>query len=157
MTTQSVPQAARLYESILTLSNTQVVSSVPKAKVCKTCGELKPLVAFTVYPQRPLGLRTCKKCYAAKRATRVAIKRAWMDTLKTGPCTDCGLTLRPLGMDWDHVRGTKFKNVSLMVTNSKEQILAEIAKCELVCAACHRHRSQAKLDAERRARIDARP
>jgi hypothetical protein len=42
-------------------------------------------------------------------------------------------------MEWDHVRGEKIRSVSEMCNRmcSKETILTEIAKCELVCANCH--------------------
>jgi hypothetical protein len=41
-------------------------------------------------------------------------------------------------MDFDHVRGEKLGNISRM---SLKQALAELWKCELVCATCHRERT----------------
>lgn len=69
----------------------------------------------------------------------------WMDELKSGPCADCGKCYDPVCMDWDHLPGFEKKfNVSAMVRNtySREAIEAEIAKCELVCANCHRIRTK---------------
>jgi hypothetical protein len=41
-------------------------------------------------------------------------------------------------MQWDHLPGSmKIADVSGMGLYSKEEILAEIAKCELVCTNCH--------------------
>lgn len=71
---------------------------------------------------------------------------------KNVPCTDCGNRFRPECMDFDHVRGTKSWNVSAMVERSfsVETILKEIAKCEVVCANCHRTRTvERKLRAVR--------
>jgi hypothetical protein len=48
-------------------------------------------------------------------------------------------------MDFDHVNGQeKYMDVSTMCDKgfSKEKILQEIAKCELVCAVCHRIREK---------------
>jgi hypothetical protein len=46
-------------------------------------------------------------------------------------------------MDWDHVRGVKIMNVADMRKRNValEKILDEIAKCDLVCANCHRVRT----------------
>jgi hypothetical protein len=48
----------------------------------------------------------------------------------------------PHVMDFDHVRGKKTKNLSAMVSHfGMEAIKAEIAKCDVVCANCHRERT----------------
>lgn len=59
------------------------------------------------------------------------------------PCTDCGLSFPFYCMDFDHVRGDKHKNISQLVEQNASiaTIDAEIAKCELVCAICHRIRT----------------
>ena len=46
-------------------------------------------------------------------------------------------------LDFDHVRGTKSRNVFEMVHScySKAKILAEMAKCDVRCAKCHRIKS----------------
>lgn len=46
-------------------------------------------------------------------------------------------------MDFDHLLD-KFKNVSRMTAYKWDRIEAEIAKCELVCANCHRVRTFAR-------------
>ena len=43
-------------------------------------------------------------------------------------------------MDFDHVRGVKLANISQMLRRPRAELDAEIAKCELVCATCHRLR-----------------
>jgi hypothetical protein len=61
-------------------------------------------------------------------------------SLKNVPCADCGGMFHYCQMDFDHVRGEKLGGVSRM--NTKEAILEEVAKCEVVCANCHRERTQ---------------
>jgi hypothetical protein len=61
---------------------------------------------------------------------------------------DCGLTFPPIAMDFDHVRGVKIRSVSQMANMKWAHVLAEIAKCELVCACCHRLRTKSRRSAE---------
>lgn len=63
-----------------------------------------------------------------------------MDSLKRDVlCADCGESFPPYVMHWDHLPGhEKVDEVGSMVgSRRREVILAEIAKCELVCANCH--------------------
>lgn len=69
----------------------------------------------------------------------------WMEELKSGPCSDCNNKYPPECMDFDHVRGEKLFRVSRGHSTTKERVLAEIAKCELVCANCHRTRTKSRL------------
>lgn len=66
-------------------------------------------------------------------------------SLKNKPCQDCGGSFHPAVMQWDHTRD-KFRDISKMVLYSKEKILKEIAKCELVCANCHAMRTFKRND-----------
>ncbi len=66
--------------------------------------------------------------------------------LRRVPCRDCGLRFEPHQMDFDHRDpATKSFNVTtgramLMAT---AKLLAEVDKCDIVCANCHRIRTQA--------------
>lgn len=71
----------------------------------------------------------------------VAEKILFINAHKARPCIDCGHEFPPCAMDFDHVRGIKRRNVALMKTNSYQTISEEIAKCDLVCANCHRVRT----------------
>lgn len=63
-------------------------------------------------------------------------------SLKDKPCTDCGIKYHHAAMDFDHLpQFTKAFNISDAYTLSECEILEEIAKCELVCANCHRIRT----------------
>jgi hypothetical protein len=73
---------------------------------------------------------------------RVRQRRAVVSILKEKPCRDCEKSFPPCCMDFDHVRGQKFKGVGQMVgQHSLPVILSEISKCDLVCACCHRVRT----------------
>lgn len=66
--------------------------------------------------------------------------------LKSGPCADCGLRFHPVCMDFDHRDPSeKVRNISAMVAQNWETIEIEIAKCDLVCANCHRIRTSKQL------------
>lgn len=79
-------------------------------------------------------------------ATRRARNRGIVDLAKDRPCEDCGLRFPPECMDFDHVRGEKRGDVGRMAMQKGAVItlLAEIAKCEVVCANCHRIRTRVR-------------
>ncbi|KKL20663.1 hypothetical protein LCGC14_2453200 [marine sediment metagenome] len=76
-----------------------------------------------------------KQYHAAHR--RAGLRILAEIKLKSG-CVDCGYDGHTAALDFDHVRGEKIKDVSRMVTGSREKLMAEIAKCEVRCANCHR-------------------
>ena len=69
---------------------------------------------------------------------------ALMSELKSRPCTDCNRRFPPCAMDFDHVRGKKSRVVSAMRKEPIGTVKREVAKCELVCACCHRIRTHAR-------------
>lgn len=72
------------------------------------------------------------------------------DYLCAHSCVDCGEG-DPVVLDFDHVRGVKVANVSALAFRLKrwETILEEIAKCEVVCANCHRRRTAERANSFR--------
>jgi hypothetical protein len=62
--------------------------------------------------------------------------------LKSQPCIDCGKLVDPRAMEFDHVRGVKTANISGMSAFPWDRVLDELAKCDLVCANCHRDRTE---------------
>ena len=63
-----------------------------------------------------------------------------MAEIKSGvPCADCGETFPIYVMHWDHLpEFEKVNQVSVMVASrTREAVLEELKKCELVCANCH--------------------
>ncbi len=68
---------------------------------------------------------------------------------KDKPCADCGGQFAPEAMDFDHRPGTdKLDDVGKLVSGrySWDKVQAEIAKCDLVCANCHRIRTKQRLN-----------
>lgn len=76
-----------------------------------------------------------------------AKRREFMHDLKSVPCMDCGGKFDPICMDFDHRPGTVKKFcIGTRLQLSMERILTEIAKCDIVCANCHRIRTHRKRD-----------
>ena len=71
--------------------------------------------------------------------------RAVLNQLKAAPCIDCGGVFPPCCMDYDH-RDPKTKKfqVGSGIMYGLDSLLEEIAKCDLVCANCHRIRTHLK-------------
>lgn len=68
---------------------------------------------------------------------------AWMEELKDLPCMDCGQAYPRVCMDFDHRPDSgKFFNISQMRGRPYDVVLAEVAKCDVVCSNCHRIRTQ---------------
>lgn len=115
--------------------------------------------------------KMCKKAYAAKLYSNDKeridmVKAKWRDTfaekhaaeakekrdfnrkflqdLKAStPCTDCKNYFDPICMDFDHLPHEKKSfTISQVVQYSLELLLAEVEKCEIVCANCHRIRTR---------------
>lgn len=70
-----------------------------------------------------------------------------VEYLKTHSCIDCDES-NPLVLEFDHVRGKKLERVSSLVSTGKslKSIKAEIAKCEVRCANCHRIKTAHQLN-----------
>lgn len=69
-----------------------------------------------------------------------AEKRAWIAAYRAEhPCVDCG-EADPEVLDFDHVRGTKTANIAEFTRGgySLARLIAEVEKCEVRCANCHR-------------------
>lgn len=75
---------------------------------------------------------------ARKRQERVAFVHNMKDRT---PCADCGQHFPYYVMDFDH-RDDKEALVSTLVNSGgMARLLAEIEKCDIVCANCHRERT----------------
>jgi hypothetical protein len=76
-----------------------------------------------------------------RTAARHAEFRTYLNQIKAKPCEDCGKTFPPEQMHFHHRPGTEKKaNVSDMDGAARATIDAETAKCDLLCASCHRER-----------------
>lgn len=79
--------------------------------------------------------------------------RKIVNELKIKPCMDCNGSFNPWQMDFDHRPGTKklfeinkFVNVSSITPQRLNFLYEEIAKCDLVCANCHRDRTHKRSE-----------
>ena len=66
-------------------------------------------------------------------------KKRWFNHLKSGlKCARCGES-RSAALDFHHISGEKKLVIGQLAGLArKETILAEIAKCEVICSNCHR-------------------
>lgn len=130
-------------------------------KRCARCGEEKTVSEFS-FENKHTGRRStiCKSCVRAysrahyeanKTAYRVRIRRtkrlrkaARLDYivryLEAHPCVDCGEG-DPLVLEFDHLRDKEFNIGRDFNDRPWREVLAEIAKCEVRCANCHRRRT----------------
>jgi len=140
-------------------------------KICHKCGDAKIPGDFNVNRSRKDGRsETCRSCHskygkrhyeenkvyylekaARSRATVYQRLRAIVVAAKSVPCPDCGRTYHPVVMDFDHVHGIKVQEIAVMVRNgvTESALRMELAKCEAVCANCHRLRTHSRREKKR--------
>ena len=90
-----------------------------------------------------LGPGQKEKSYKRNRS-KTNMRRRHLNKIKTeSACMDCGENYPHFVMDLDHRPGTlkKFNVSNLNLFSSMEEFLDEIAKCDIVCANCHRLRT----------------
>jgi hypothetical protein len=132
-------------------------------KRCSKCGREKALDAFA-WRNKARGVRQscCRVCQQAygkswygrngdKHRANVAKNneryreelRAVVVAAKDVPCTDCKRRFPVYAMDFDHVSGVKLGNIAELARGHRSigRLRSEIAKCEIVCAVCHRIRT----------------
>ena len=134
-------------------------------KTCYRCKEAKPLSEFSKSVARKDGLQNaCRPCtklvnaaYYRKTPEKNPQRRRSMleacarnaaytlDYLQSHPCVDCGES-DPIVLEFDHVRGKKTRAIAVMKRQALalETIIAEIEKCEVRCANCHRRTTYAR-------------
>jgi hypothetical protein len=130
------------------------------AKRCCTCKVVQPLDAFNRMKKSPDGRQaSCREGnrryhyenwdrHMAQIRRRNLERRARNRSLarqysESHPCADCGLG-DIVVLEFDHLRDKK-QNISWLIRNGETKTLfEEIAKCEVVCANCHRRRTAAR-------------
>ena len=124
------------------LHNTQKLYSNIKIikgyKICPKCKKQKERKEF--YDRKGKGVQSfCKKCFNDR------IKSFWtkrrLDVIKDkgGKCSVCGYSKNPAALELHH-KNPKDKKASWgkIKLMGKEKFKAEIKKCVLICANCHR-------------------
>ena len=133
-------------------------------KRCGRCGKTKSVESFG-FRNRASEKRhsVCKTCqavyrtaYNARHGPELIHARVHAHTLRyrrrnrefigaylsSHPCVDCGLA-DPVVLEFDHVTGSKRAALSVLVRSAATiaTLNAEIAKCVVRCANCHRRRT----------------
>ena len=132
-------------------------------RACTKCGELKPVDQFPPVRRGQPKLQTwCRDCFAeanarnyrknherekARLLRQVAERRAEVhekiiEYLREHPCVDCGET-DVVVLEFDHV-GDKVADISVYAGGGRTwaRVKAEIDKCEVRCANCHRRKTR---------------
>ncbi len=143
-------------------------ATIVESKICSVCVESKPLEDFGLSGRHKDGRRPdCKECrstvskaeYASLSPERKKSKslrtaelkqqrQRWvLDYLRSHPCVDCGES-DPVVLEFDHVRGDKVMAIADLIERHPvlPALETEIAKCEVVCANCHRRRTSMRGD-----------
>jgi len=74
--------------------------------------------------------------------------RELVNIIKTAAvCTDCGKDWEPVALGFDHIpeRGKKLFSISTGANRSLQELMEEMAKCELVCHSCHAIRTNKRI------------
>ena len=84
-----------------------------------------------------------KEQYLQRNREKRERLKAFLKEYKANPCVDCGVSYPHYVMDLDHRDpSTKSFNPARLVNmGSWVKLQEEIAKCDLVCANCHRRRT----------------
>ena len=60
-------------------------------------------------------------------------------------CRDCGYDQNLDALEFDHVHGVKKANIAQLLHLTWANLVDELDKCEVVCANCHRIRTQERI------------
>jgi len=133
-------------------------------KTCKKCGVTKPLKDFAKNRRRKDGLQDwCRACIKIRDANqyknnkdrfaswsknrRLSVRKKVFEYLLSHPCVECG-ERDIIVLEFDHrAQYTKrFDVMSATHGHSWKTVFAEIQKCDVVCANCHKRRTAKMLN-----------
>jgi hypothetical protein len=130
-------------------------------RVCGRCQRCLPISDFAwrrkARGQRDNYCRTCRAAYKhehyavhreryiakalLRKQTVVAERAAYLvEFFRERPCLDCG-EIDPLVLEFDHLGNKSFNIAHGLRDRNWQVVLDEIAKCDVVCANCHRRRT----------------
>jgi hypothetical protein len=136
---------------------------------CARCKQTKPVTDFSwrriAEGVRDTFCRPCRSAYgkehyaanrqryidaeARRKRDRAQKRMRWLiEFFTSNPCVECG-EQDPLVLEFDHLRDKCFNIGRELPDRNWESILAEIAKCDVVCANCHRRRTARRLGSVR--------
>lgn len=107
--------------------------------ICTDCNVLKEESEFYKKASKGLQHTYCKACYTKRIIAKQREFKQKAVSYKGGRCEVCGYCKSLWALDFHH-RDPKEKdfNLARMKTRSEELIRAELDKCTLLCANCHR-------------------
>lgn len=108
--------------------------------VCANCHRVRTVRAERLRS----GSSSTKRTKETERWRARRRAQGWMlAQLRDRPCVDCRKTFLPFVMEFDHRDpATKRSTVTRMLGRAGlDGILAEVAKCDIVCVNCHRERT----------------
>lgn len=113
-----------------------------QTKICTKCGKEYSIEEFNWRDKKKGSRRSeCKYCHSKYMRDKYAQKQKTVQELKKDSCcAKCGDT-REYILDYHHIDPSiKENTVARLVSNSygMDKVLAEIDKCILLCANCHR-------------------
>lgn len=84
-----------------------------------------------------------KEAYRLRARKREEEMSQWVAEQKNIPCMDCGVKYNPWVMEFDHREpNEKVAGIGRLIKRGSWKILKdEVAKCDVVCANCHRERT----------------
>lgn len=110
---------------------------------CKSKGRNHGMCNAHYHRFKRYGDPTIMKRAVSNPGITPAFKKAWVVAYKLEKgCVDCGYNKHPAALDFDHLPGTeKLRDIKCGQHLGWEALQAEVAKCEVVCANCHRIRT----------------
>ena len=104
------------------------------------------------YPEQWYSPPALKKALTRNLATSKKHRRnvkAQLEAYKSERgCADCGYNKHPVALDFDHLPGhVKDFTIGSETIRNLDRIWKEVAKCEVVCANCHRIRTATRYAA----------
>ncbi len=138
-----------------------VSGDLEPTRTCGRCGQRKAPSDFAwrrkARGQRDNYCRICRAAYkrehyashreryvanALRRKRALVAERAayLVAFFREQPCVDCGET-DPLVLEFDHIGPKRFNIAKGLRDRNWTSVIDEIAKCDVVCANCHRRRT----------------
>jgi hypothetical protein len=106
-----------------------------RQRACRTCTKLQ--LKDHYYRNKDYYLRKANK---RNRILREIIKKYLFEYLIRHPCVDCG-EKDPIVLEFDHIKEKAFTLSSFARNHTLEDVVKEVAKCEIRCANCHRRKT----------------
>lgn len=114
-----------------------------ETKVCSSCHQKKPISEFYAQPNHKHGVMSlCKECFNKFCMERWKQRKITYIRQLGGKCQSCGLELNNHNsavFDFHHINPQEKEYVwTKLRLFSDSRIQDELAKCQLLCANCHR-------------------